>query len=157
MPGKGIDQIHHLPSGPSRYLDIAFRHLRYESTEPIVDLCYHGMQQLVKSKQEERRIDYQFGHETPQGRRYSLFKNVAFEGLVFHEVRGAIVRLSYDCPWVLQGAKIHRTSNLFQEGMLCALVGLHEGSDELSTTFFEIYLLESTVGDSHNRTADITH
>ncbi|MCJ1476027.1 hypothetical protein MMC13_004691 [Lambiella insularis] len=144
MPSKAADQPHHLPSGIPRYLDVAFRHLRYENIEPIIDLCYHGMQQLVASKQEETRIDYRFGLETFQRRRYSLFRNVAFEELIFHERKGAIVRLSYDCPRVLQGFKIHRMSGLFEEGMLCSLIGLHEDSDELTTTFFRVHLLEST-------------
>ena len=150
MPTKAHDQTHHLPPGPGRHLDIAFRQLRYESVEPLIDLCYHAMQQLLASRSRPRLMDYQFGLETPQRRRYSLFRNVAFEEIMFHEYKGAMIRLSFDCPRALQGNKIHR-SGLFEEGMLCALVGLHDETSELSTTFFEIHLRESTVSSSRSR------
>ena len=144
MPIKSDEHPHHLPQGPSRQLDIEFRHSRYESTEPIIDLCYHAMQQLFQSKSKDYFIDYQYGLETPRQNRYSLFRNVAFEELSFHETKGTIVRLSYDCPTALQGNKIHK-SGLFADGMLCAMIALHEGTNELTTTFFEVFLRESTV------------
>ena len=143
MPQKDPNQ-HHLPAGPARLLDICFRQLRYEGTEPIIDPCYHAMQQLVLARSQKPQPDYQFGLETPRGARYSLFRNVAFEELTFHELHGAILRLSYDCPRALQGRRIH-TSGLFEENMLCALIGLDEEATTLATTFFEVYLRESTV------------
>ena len=144
MPIKSNEQPHHLPQGPSRHIDIEFRHSRYESTEPIIDLCYHAMQHLLRSKREDQFINYQYGLETPRCNRYSLLRNVAFEELCFHETKGTIVRLSYDCPMALQGNKIHR-SGLFADGMLCAMIALHEDTNELTTTFFEVFLRESTV------------
>ncbi|MCJ1396934.1 hypothetical protein MMC11_000126 [Xylographa trunciseda] len=143
MPTKAHDQTHHFPPGPERHLDGAFRQLRYENMEPLIDYCYHAMQQLVVSRNQPQLLDYQFGQETAQRRRYSLLRNAAFEELMFHEYKGAMVRLSFDCPRALQGSKIH-SSGLFEQGMLCALVGLHEETNELSTTFFEVHLREST-------------
>ena len=103
------------------------------------------MQQLVRSRTPSSKQDFQYGLETPRGTRYSLFRNIAFEELSFHEFHGAILRISYDCPRALQGRRIH-TAGLFEENMLCALVGLDEGATLLTTTFFEVYLRESTVG-----------
>ncbi|MCJ1432454.1 hypothetical protein MMC27_001810 [Xylographa pallens] len=143
MPTKAHDQTHHLPPGPGRHLDIIFRQLRHESVEPLIDNCYHAMQQLMISRTQPRLLDYQFSQETAQRRRYSLLRNAAFEELIFHEYKGTMVRISFDCPRALQGGKIHR-SGLFEEGMLCALVGLHDETDELSTTFFQVHLREST-------------
>ena len=90
MPIRSNEQPHHLPQGPSRQLDIEFRHSRYESTEPIIDLCYHAMQQLFRSMHEDQFIDYQYGLETPRRNRYSLFRNVAFEELSFHHTKGTM-------------------------------------------------------------------
>ena len=150
MPTKAHDQTHHLPPGPGRHLDIIFRQLRYESVEPIIDNCYHAMQQLMVSKTQPQFLDYQYSQETAQRRRYSLLRNAAFEELIFHEYKGTMVRISFDCPRALQGGKIHR-SGLFEEGMLCALVGLHDESDELTTTFFQVHLRESTVSSLYYR------
>ncbi|MCJ1377076.1 hypothetical protein MMC17_000166 [Xylographa soralifera] len=154
MPTKAHNQTHHLPAGPDRHLDIAFRQLRYENVEPLIDICHHAMQQLVISRTQPHLLDYQFGVETAQRRRYSLLRNAAFEELLFHEYKGVMVRLSFNCPRALQGGRIHR-SGLFEEGMLCALVGLHDETDELSTTFFEVHLRESTDA-MKNRTGNHT-
>ncbi|MCJ1282587.1 hypothetical protein MMC26_001912 [Xylographa opegraphella] len=143
MPTKAHDQHHHLASGPGRHLDIAFRHLRYESVEPLIDMCYHAMQQLLVSRTQPKLLDYQFRLETAQRRRFSLLRNVAFEELMFHDYKGAMVRVSFDCPRALQGGRIHQ-SGLFEEGMLCALLGMHHETNELTTTFFQVHLREST-------------
>jgi hypothetical protein len=149
MPIKSSDQSipHHLPPGPARLVDISFRHQRYENTEQISDACYHAMQQLFISKTLPSMIDYQFGLETPNSNRYSLFRNVAFQELSFHESKGAIVRLSFDCPKALQERRIHK-AGVLERGMLCALIGLHEETDELTTTFFQVELKEATVSQS---------
>lgn len=146
MPFKSNDQSypHRLPPGPTRLVDIAFRHQRYENVEPLIDPCYHAMQQLFLSKSKPSMIDYQYGSDTPNGNRYSLFRNIGFEELSFHEYQSAMVRLSFDCPHSLQGRKIHQTG-VFEKGMLCALIGLHEETDELTTTFFQVELKEGSV------------
>ena len=145
MPQKAPSGGHYIPAGPLRLLDTCFRQLRYECIEPVIDSCYHAMQQLVLSRSQNSKAEFQYGLETPRGTRYSLFRNVAFEELSFHEFHGAILRLSYDCPRALQGRRIH-SAGLFEENMLCALIGLDEDTTALTTIFFEVHLRESTVG-----------
>jgi len=146
MPLKSNDPSnpHRLPPGPNRLMDVSFRHQRYENTETIIDACYHGMQQLLESKDRPSMIEYIYALETPNGNRYSLFRNVAFEELSFHESKGAVVRLSFDCPRFLQDMRIHNQPVL-EPGMLCALIGLHEGTNELTTTFFQVDIKQGTV------------
>ena len=149
MPIKSNDPSnpHRLPPGPYRLMDVSFRHQRYENTETVIDACYHAMQQLWESKTKPSMIEYNYNLETPNGNRYSLFRNVAFEELSFHEYKGAIVRLSFDCPKYLQDLQIHKHPVL-ESGMLCALVGLHEGTNELRTTFFQVDIKQGTVSRS---------
>ncbi|MCJ1250969.1 hypothetical protein MMC30_008199 [Trapelia coarctata] len=146
MPLKSNDRsnAHRLPPGPDRLMDVSFRHQRYENTETLIDGCYHGMQQLWESKTRPSTIEYQYTLETPNGNRYSLFRNVAFEELSFHESKGAVVRLSFDCPKYLQDMQIHKHPVL-ERGMLCALIGIHDGTDELTTTFFQVDVKQGTL------------
>lgn len=142
MPCKDFTQSHFLPRGYSCLVDTLFRQLRYESTECIIDACYHAAQQLVVASPKQNH-DYDFGQETPRGVRYSLFHDALFEELLFHEAKGAVIRLSFACPRPLRGGRMH-TSGLFENGMLVALLGLDEDGSSLSTTFFEVHLRQST-------------
>lgn len=142
MPCKDFSRSHFLPRGYSCLVDTLFRQLRYESTECIIDACYHAAQQLTVALAKQN-LDYDFGQETPRGVRYSLFRDVLFEELLFHEAKGTVVRLSFACPRTLRGGRMH-SSGLFEKGMLVALVGLDEDGSSLSTTFFEVHLRQST-------------
>ena len=142
MPCKDFAQSHFLPRGYSCLVDTLFRQLRYESTECIIDACYHAAQQLAITSKEHNH-DYDFSQETPRGVRYSLFRDVLFEELLFHEFKGTVVRLSFACPRTLRGRRMH-SSGLFEKGMLIALLGLDEDGSSLSTTFFEVHLRQST-------------
>ena len=142
MPCKDFAQSHFLPRGYSCLVDTLFRQLRYESTECIIDACYHAAQQLAITPTSQN-YDYDFAQETPRGVRYSLFCDVLFEELLFHEAKGTVVRLSFACPRTLRGGRMH-SSGLFEKGMLVALLGLDEDGSSLSTTFFEIHLRQST-------------
>lgn len=142
MPCKDFTQSHFLPRGYSCLVDTLFRQLRYESTECIIDACYHAAQQLAVISPKQNH-DYDFGQETPRGVRYSLFRDVLFEELLFHEAKGAVIRLSFACPRTLRGGRMH-ISGLFEKGMLVALLGLDEDGSSLSTTFFEVHLRQST-------------
>lgn len=142
MPRKDFAQSHFLPRGYSCLVDTLFRQLRYESTECIIDACYHAAQQLAITSKKHNH-DYDFSQETPRGVRYSLFRDVIFEELLFHEFKGTVVRLSFACPRTLRGSRMH-SSGLFEKGMLIALLGLDEDGSSLSTTFFEVHLRQST-------------
>lgn len=144
MPPKNSLEGQHLPPGKVRLLDTCFRHLRYDFTASLIDVCYDAMQRLVKSPKGNRCLNYPYSIKTAQGHGYSLFRNVGFEELLFHERKGATVRLSYDCPISLRRQRM-ATSSVFESGMLCALIGYDEKASEVSTTFFEVHLRESTV------------
>lgn len=143
MPCKDFAHSHFLPRGYSCLVDTLFRQLRYESTECIIDACYHAAQQLAMTSSTEQYHDYDFSQETPRGVRYSLFHDVLLEELLFHETKGTVVRLSFACPCTLRGGRMH-SSGLFESGMLVVLLGLDEDGSSLSTTFFEVHLRQST-------------
>ena len=134
-----------LPPGTNRLIDRCFRQLRYDNINSVIDACYHAMQQLVTQQETQGYHDYQYGLETPNGFRYSLFRKVAFEELLYHDGKGVVLRVSYDCPRALQGRRMH-SSGLLEDGMLVALVGLDKDAGEVDTIFFEVHLRESTEG-----------
>ncbi|KAL6718792.1 hypothetical protein ACLMJK_003026 [Lecanora helva] len=142
VPKKGAFSSHRLPFGQKRLLDIHFRQLRYESTECIIDSCYHASQCLVKLVKEPRSADYDYRMVTPKGVRYSLFRDVRIEELIFNEKKSITVRLSFACPKALRGRGLGPSKN-FEDGMLVALVGLDQDGS-LSTTFLEIEMRQTT-------------
>ena len=134
---------HYLPMGEARLLDTQFRQLRYENTEAIIDACYHAAQELLRTMRKPHHLDYDSAQVTPQGVRYSLFRDVSFEDIGFHERHGITARLSFACPKVLRGRRI-LTSGHFERGRLTAIVGLDPKSNELSTIFMEVDICQST-------------
>ena len=142
MPKKGPDTHHHLPRGQERLLDIHFRHLRYESTESLIDACYHASQQLTRFASERQVFDYDDRMVTVRGFRYSLFREITFEEIIFNYQKGVTLRVSYACPKGLRGRRLGQSNHL-EEGMLVALIGLDE-KHCLSTTFMEIYQRQTT-------------
>lgn len=143
VPKKGPHHKHHLPDGQARHLDINFRQLRYEHTESIIDICYHASQRLVTSTSEPYLTDYEVRSETPQGRRYSLFRDVEIVEINFEERNGILVRLSFSCPPALRGRHLPLSGH-FEKGMLAALIGIDEACTCLSTTILEVVLCQST-------------
>jgi hypothetical protein len=142
MPKKNIAEPHFLAPGPLRLLDTLFRHLRFDTTESIRDICYSAAQ-LLASPQPQRGQELQARQDTPSENRFFMYQNVRIEELLAHEYKGMLVRVSYDCPRNMQGRKMHSSGRL-EENMLCALVGLDEERERLSTKFFSIHLSQST-------------
>ena len=105
MPKKSLAEAHFLSAGPPRLLDTLFRHLRYDSTESIRDICYDAAPLLtllakgVLHGQGARQ-------ETPSGNRCFLYQNVRIEELLAHEHEGLLVRASYSCPKPMRGQQI---------------------------------------------------
>lgn len=145
MPYKDFHLPHFLAAGQQRLLDTLFRQLRYDSTEAIIDACYHAGQRLLAflTKQISTLDIYDVRQNTPNGTRYHLFSEVAFEELIFDETKGILVRVSFACPMYLRGRRMH-SSGFFEDGMLLALLGLDNLDMGLSVTFFETHLREST-------------
>jgi hypothetical protein len=142
MPKKNIAEPHFLAPGPLRLLDTLFRHLRYDSTESIRDVCFSAAQSLALP-QHQCGPDLQARQDTPSENRYFMYQNARIEELLAHEYKGMLIRVSYDCPRNMQGRQMH-SSGRFEKGMLCALVGLDEDHESLSTTFFSVHLSQST-------------
>lgn len=142
MPKKDADADHRYPPGQARLLDTHFRQLRYESTESIIDACYHASQKLSQLIKEPKVTNYDNRMITPKGFSYSLFRDVAFEELYFDLKKSIQVRVSYACPRALRGGALGLSKQL-EEGRLVALVGLDQ-SNCLSTTFMEIDMRQST-------------
>ncbi len=143
MPKKDPHFQNQLPGGQGRHIDINFRQLRYEHTESIVDICYHASQHLIILSSDPQVLDYEVRTDTPQGRRYSFFRDVEVVELNFDERYGIVVRVSFSCPPGLRGRHLHGSGH-FERGMLAALVGIDEDSTSPSTTFFEVSLCQST-------------
>lgn len=142
MPRKDENANHRLPPGQARLLDIQFRQLRYENVEAIIDTCYHASQQLVRLLTEAQVTDYDDRLVTPRGNRYSLFRDIKFEELVFNYRKGVTVRLSFACPKALRGSRLGSSKRL-EDGMLVVLIGL-DRNDSLSTTFMEVSQRQTT-------------
>ena len=143
MPHKDAQQ-HHLPRGQSRLLDTLFRQFRYEHTERVIDSCYHAAQQLANTKNDTNMPYSTVQRDTPRGVRYSLFGDIHFEEVFFHDRKGIVVQISYPCPQNLRGSRAMHSSGHFEDGMLVALVGLNTENNRMSTTFFEVHLRQST-------------
>lgn len=142
MPSRNPHASHRLPLGLSRILDINFRQLRYDSIEKIVDCVYHASQQLHSlATGVSPFTDYDDRTTTPKGSRYSLFRDVAFEDIMFHDLKGIMFRISFACPPGLRGTQMG-TSGRLENGMLVALIGLT--SEDLSVTFMEIHQRQTT-------------
>ena len=142
MPRKSPHASHHLPCGQQRHLDILFRQLRYESTESLIDACYHASQQLVKLLNQLPDPNYDDRMITDRKIRYSLFRDLAFEETMFSPSKGLMFRISFACPKGLRDKRLG-TSKQLEEGMLVTLVGLSD-DDNLSCTFMEIDQRQST-------------
>ena len=142
MPKKGQFAPHHLAPGQARLLDVQFRQLRYDSIEDLMDACYHASQQMVQLVSEPEVSDYDDRLSTPRGCRYSLFRHIGFEEIMFDEKQGVMIRISFACPEALRGERLGPSKHL-EDGMVVALIGLSE-DQSLSTTFMEIYQRQST-------------
>lgn len=143
MPRKDDNTMHHLLPGQRRLMDINFRQLRYDSTEVIIDACYHACQSLVASISQPRAPDYDDRVQTPQGFQYHLYCDIGFESARFHENQGVHIRASFSCPEALRSRRIISSGRL-ETGMLVALIGWDEASRTLSTTFMIVDLCQST-------------
>ena len=129
-----------------RLIEKCFRQLRYDSINGVVSACHRAMQILTTTSTFGQMRNYDYSQETPCGVRFSLFRNVKLEELLFNEYRGVIVRASYDCPMSLQGARMSRAPKIFEKGMLAALIGLDKPSNSIHATFFEVFHRETTEG-----------
>ena len=141
MPKKNINEPHFLANGPLRHFDTLFRHLRYDSTEAIRDICYHVVQNLASSNSESTTLS-EPRQETPSGNRYFEYQDIRLEEINAVEKKGIVIRLSYNCPEFMRGRFIHNCGRLL-EGMLCGLICLDEAA-ELSVVFMEIHQRQST-------------
>ena len=63
---------------------------------------------------------------------------------MFHEFMGAMFRLSFECPRKLRGLSIH-SSSLLEKGKMCALLAVHDETQEVNVILFEPFLREGTV------------
>ena len=143
MPTNNPRGPHVASSGAHRLIDKCFRQLRYNCINSIMVTCYHVMQQLAEEHESDKSPNYDYKLETPCGVHYSLFRKVAFEEFLFHENKGIILRISFECPRTLQRSRIH-SSGLLEDGMLVGLVGIDKEARDVFTTFFEVHLREST-------------
>ena len=134
------------PDAPLRLLDCHFRQSRQDNIEAIVDACYDGLQKSIWPSQSQ----YDYRQETPRGTRYTYLQDVRFESLMFNENLGAVFRLSFECPRKLRGISILK-SRLFEKGMMCALLAVHEDTKQINVLLFESFLRESTVSQSYFR------
>ncbi len=143
MPKKDDHTTHHWVPGQQRLMDINFRQLRYDSTEVIIDACYHACQLLVASILQPQARGYDDRVQTPQGFQYFLYRKISFESATFNENQGIHVRTSFSCPEALRSRRIISSGRL-ESGMLVALVGWDDVSRTLSTTFMNVHLCQST-------------
>ncbi len=144
VPKKDISCHHHLPHGQSRLIDINFRQLRYDSTESIIDICYHASQCLTSIFSEPPTSGYNSRNRTPIGNQYSLFRDITFTHTQ-DEHKATMIDLSFSCPLHLRGKNLYASKEL-EEGMLAALIGLDSEKTALSITFLEIKSTTSTEG-----------
>ncbi|KAI4208324.1 MAG: hypothetical protein LQ348_000248 [Seirophora lacunosa] len=142
MPPKDpANNTYHQPGIP-RLLDVQFRHLRYDTFEPVIDACYHASQQLAVSFKDPPPLDYEVRQNTSRGTQYSLFRDIKLEDLRF-ERHGITLRLSFACPSRLRQRRL-LSSGHFESGMLMALIGL-DSKNMLSTAFCTIDMCQSTL------------
>lgn len=143
MPTKDRHLQNQFPGGQQRHIDLNFRQFRYEHTESIIDICYHASQLHKHLSSNPPIYEYDEQTETPQGRRYSLFRDVEIVEINFDERNGIMVRVSFSCPSSLRRHHL-RGSGHFEKGMLAALIGIDQDCASLSTAFFEVSLCQST-------------
>lgn len=141
MPFKDSSMKTHHHSGMARMLDVQFRHLRYDTFEPVIDACYHASQQLQLGFRQPPPLDYELRHRTIRGTQYSLFRDVRLENLRF-EKDGTILDLSFACPPQLRQRSLS-SSGHFESGMLIALIGL-DSEHTLFTSFCKVEITHST-------------
>lgn len=158
MPKKDDATSNPVNPGPERFLDLLFRHLRFESTEVIRDICYAAAQVIchselkrlgnnaVQSSSTQPSQDPRAStkRETMAGNRYFLYSNAKIEELQPHEQHTALIRISYDCPRFLRGMMLTK-SGRFEEGMMIALLLFDRVKNELSVRFLQISQAQSTM------------
>ncbi|KAL8673878.1 MAG: hypothetical protein Q9168_001698 [Polycauliona sp. 1 TL-2023] len=143
MPYKDAQQDGiHERRGKARMLDVQFRHLRYDTLEPVIDACYHASQHLASTFNELVPSDYDARQHTVRGTQYSLFRDVRLEDSRF-ETQGMQLRLSFACPARLRQKRM-LSSGHFESGMLMALIGL-DAENTLSTAFLTVEMCQSTL------------
>ena len=140
MPRTDLSYKHFLSNGPGRHLDTLFRQLRCDSVELLRDVCYSAAQRAFLGG---AAPDDHVRQETRAGNRYFLYHKVKIEELLSHEYKSMVVRVSYDCPPFMRGRKLH-DSGRFKEGMLVALLQLNHTTMEMSVTYLEVSLAQST-------------
>lgn len=153
VPKKDANYPHHLPMGQSRLIDINFRQLRYDSTESIIDICYHASQCLISISSEPSVSNYETRQKTPIGNQYSLFRDIIFAHSQ-HELKGAMIDVSFSCPQNLHERNLYASKEL-EEGTLAALIGLDNGKTALSIIFLEIQDIKSTEGSGETEEDDL--
>ncbi|MCJ1307438.1 hypothetical protein MMC25_001084 [Agyrium rufum] len=128
-----------------RVIDKNFRQLRYDSINCIIKACRDAMRMLLLPSPIQQGKEYAVTNQTTCGTRFHLFRGVIFEELLFHDRKGINFRVSFDCPPSLRSHRIHhKSTKLLENGKLVALVGIEKVSGNLTTTFFEIHMREST-------------
>lgn len=142
MPHKDAQNSTNERRGKARMLDVQFRHLRYDTLEPVIDACYHASQFLATTFKDPPSLDYEARQHTVLGTQYSLFRNVRLEDSRF-ETGGIHLRLSFACPARLRQKRM-LSSGHFESGMLMALIGL-DSENTLSTAFLMLELCQSTL------------
>lgn len=152
MPVK--DYASHAIPGVKRLTDLHFRHLRYDNTEPIIDICYHAIQSMVFLGKELNLASYDDRMQTPRGTQYSMFRNVEFVETQFSDKYSLTFRISFACPEALRRKSIY-TSSCLQEGMMTALVGFDAIKGRVSVTFLEVVRRESTMAMKHRTKNDL--
>ncbi|KAL8911628.1 MAG: hypothetical protein Q9171_003235 [Xanthocarpia ochracea] len=142
MPPKDAQDGNHERRGKLRMLDVQFRHLRFDTLEPVIDACYHASQHLATTFGEPAPLDYEARQHTARGTQYSLFQDVQLEDLRF-ETEGIHLRLSFACPARLRQRRMLSSGHL-ESGMLMALIGL-DSDNTLFTAFLMVEMCQSTL------------
>ena len=143
MPEKNARTCHREPNGMTRHLDVLFRHLRFDHTESLREICYHAAQASFLDPVSGGPPTDATKRETPAGTRYFLYQDVQMEELMAHDRKGLLVRATFDCPSFLRRRKPSVLGRLL-DGMLCALLCLERDNKSLSVIFMEIYMSQST-------------
>ncbi|KAL8716335.1 MAG: hypothetical protein Q9220_000240 [cf. Caloplaca sp. 1 TL-2023] len=141
MPLKDAAESANDLSHRDRMLDVQFRHLRYDTFEPVIDACYHASQCLATSFDQPPLLDYEARQHTARGTQYYMFEDVRLQDLRF-ERDGLHLRLSFACPAILSQRRILDSGHL-ERGMLVALVSL-DSAKTLSTVFCKVEMCQST-------------
>ncbi|KAL8724644.1 MAG: hypothetical protein Q9166_007834 [cf. Caloplaca sp. 2 TL-2023] len=141
MPTKDAHKGTQDRRGKARMLDVQFRHLRYDTLEPVIDACYHASQHLATTFKQPLPLDYEARQRTVRGTQYSLFRDARLEDSRF-ENDGIHLRLSFACPTRLRERQM-LSSGHFESGMLMALIGL-DSENTLSTAFLKVEMCQST-------------